>query len=185
MPGPSNAEGAAPSLPFWEMVVSIAWDTFSFTTHANQPHSSQEHHPPASYLPLAFVSRPSPSAMTFSPLNNAMGEFSVTSSARVALAAFHPGGCTACPCLQAISLPLLPSDHSLLRHPLGWHGCTLPLLFTLSLGDGSPHFSITPLLDHEQGYVHVPYPHSSPQLFPPPTHGGTHEHLDIPGWTQL
>lgn len=72
------------------------------------------------------------------PLNNTVEGSSVTSSEKVTLAAFHPGGVTACPTFQPISIPLLPSGHSPLKHPLEWPGYTLPSLFSLSLSNGSP-----------------------------------------------
>lgn len=110
------------------------------------------------------------------PLNNTLEGSSVTSSKRVSLAAFHSGGFTTCPSLQPISIPLLPSGHSPLKCPLGWPGYALPSLFSLSLSNGSPHFSISFLLDHEQGYVFpfLPCTHSSPKLFPPLTQGGAY-----------
>lgn len=52
--------------------MGVSWATLSYTTHGNQPHSSQKDHPPASYFSLALVSQSSSSAMSFSSLNNTL-----------------------------------------------------------------------------------------------------------------
>lgn len=123
------------------------------TTHGNQSHSSQEDHPPASYFSLAFESQSSPSAVSYFSLNNTLGLFSVSFSERVALAALHPGGCTARPSLQPISLPLLRSGHSLQKLPLGSPGvCSSLTLYSL-LKHWWPPFQAphSSLLDHQHG----------------------------------